>query len=132
VLPSYDNLPEREILNPRTPAAQEALASFPPLNVHHPRVNRPDRYFPPADLPGVAAPRRMSILCYGKGFTLWHYRHAGPFAEVLAPGFFDVLAIGGEHETLETGDVLIVSARDGVGQRAVTLDGARVVLRGML
>ena len=52
---------------------------------------------------------RMTVLAYGQGFTLWHYR-AGTEAieEVLDPGFFEDAA-----GMVAPGDMLLASACDG-------------------
>jgi|BEDMetMinimDraft_2_1075160.scaffolds.fasta_scaffold04264_2 hypothetical protein len=52
----------------------------------------------------------LSILAYAQGFTLWHYRAGGGLAETLGPGFFAPAA-----RLFETGDMVLVSARDGGG-----------------
>lgn len=53
--------------------------------------------------------RNISRLCYGNGFTLWHYK-AGvtPLAIIEVPGFFDS-ACG----LFATGDMVLVSGSGG-------------------
>lgn len=53
--------------------------------------------------------RNLSVLAYAQGFTLWHYKGAAiTLAETRAPSFFN-----GAADMLATGDMLMVSARDG-------------------
>jgi hypothetical protein len=53
--------------------------------------------------------RSLSVLAYANGFTLWLYK-AGmdDQASIAAPGFF-----AGAGDMLASGDMLMVSARDG-------------------
>jgi hypothetical protein len=54
--------------------------------------------------------RNLSVLAYANGFTLWHYK-AGTdrLSEVGATGFF-----GDAEDMLAGGDIMMVSASDGV------------------
>ena len=64
--------------------------------------------------------RRLSVLAYANGFTLWHYK-SGPDAplEASAEGYFDDAA-----DMLAAGDMVMVSADAGARMLAV----ARAVL----
>lgn len=68
--------------------------------------------------------RNLSVLSYAQGFTLWHYRanvatlsadkiDAVGITEVSAPGFF-------ECDMLASGDIILVSCRDGALQLYVS------------
>jgi hypothetical protein len=52
---------------------------------------------------------RMTVLAYGQGFTLWHYRcGCDGIADVADPAFFEAAA-----GMVAPGDMLLASARDG-------------------
>ena len=69
-------------------------------------------------------PRNLSVLAYGNGFTLWHYK-AGPDAQAVVRdrGYLDTAA-----DLLTDGDMLMVSASDGGGIASVTVAADRVQL----
>ena len=51
----------------------------------------------------------MTVLAYGQGFTLWHYRGGADGIKALsAPAFFEEAAA-----MVAPGDMLMASARDG-------------------
>ncbi len=53
--------------------------------------------------------RNLSVLAYAQGFTLWHYRAPqAPLAALASPGYFNLAS-----DILATGDMLMMSARDG-------------------
>jgi hypothetical protein len=53
--------------------------------------------------------RNLSVLAYAQGFTLWHYKAgADELGDVAAPGFLADAA-----DMLASGDMLLISARDG-------------------
>ena len=81
-----------------------------------------------------AVPRRLSVLSYAQGFTLWHYNarlpySVGPFVgikdspkidyssqtlvECLTPGFFQPFAGTGLLDMFNPGDMIAISASDG-------------------
>lgn len=56
--------------------------------------------------------RHLSVLSYANGFTHWHYRADGEtLDDTQRPGYF--FAVKGE---VLPGDLITISARDGVGQ----------------
>lgn len=68
--------------------------------------------------------RNLSVLAYAQGFTLWHYKAGAiPLAVVAKPGFFDAAA-----DMLATGDMVMMSARDGGSLAFVTDAGSTVRL----
>jgi hypothetical protein len=53
--------------------------------------------------------RKLSVLAYANGFTLWHYRaDADLLDNVVAQGFFADAA-----DVLASGDIVMISASDG-------------------
>ncbi len=59
--------------------------------------------------------RRLSVLAYANGFTLWHYKGAGDgLSDAAAPGFFNEAA-----DMLAPGDMLMVSGSQGARMLAV-------------
>lgn len=59
--------------------------------------------------------RRLSVLAYANGFTLWHYRAGSePAADSSAEGFFDEAA-----DMLAGGDMIMVSGSNGARVLAV-------------
>jgi hypothetical protein len=52
--------------------------------------------------------RNLSVLAYANGFTLWHYKGANTLSEIEGSNFF-----GESADMLSTGDIIMVSARDG-------------------
>ncbi len=59
--------------------------------------------------------RNLSVLAYAQGFTLWHYRaDQDDLAGADSPGFFAPAA-----DLLQTGDMMLISARDGGRARFV-------------
>jgi hypothetical protein len=52
--------------------------------------------------------RGLSVLAYAQGFTLWHYKHAGPLDQVRTLGFFDPA-----NDQIQPGDHIHISAADG-------------------
>lgn len=56
----------------------------------------------------------LSVLAYAHGFTAWHYYHDGALRDVLATGYFDPAC-----DLLTSGDLITVSALDGMAQIAV-------------
>lgn len=69
----------------------------------------------------------LSVLAYSNGFTLWHYRCRGIFADAEAAGFFD-----GAANIFNPGDLLFTSADSGGGARSTSIycvasvDGGRI------
>jgi len=60
--------------------------------------------------------RNLSVLAYAQGFTLWHYKAADDrLDDIAAPGFLADAA-----DMLASGDMLLVSARDGGRMAFVT------------
>jgi hypothetical protein len=68
------------------------------------------------------AMRNLSVLNYAQGFTLWVYKHSEDISQILQPGFFNSAS-----DMMATGDVLMISARDGGAQRFVSHSGGGVV-----
>ena len=73
--------------------------------------------------------RRLSVLAYANGFTLWHYK-SGPDAPAAASaaGYFD-----GAADMLAAGDMVMVSADTGARMLAVAhaAFGETVLTAGM-
>lgn len=69
--------------------------------------------------------RRLSVLAYANGFTLWHYKTAtDELPHTLAPGHFDDAS-----DMLSSGDIMMVSGDQGarmlmVAHRAGTITTA--------
>ena len=74
--------------------------------------------------------RNISVLAYAQGFTQWHYRSADhTIADVLAPGFFAVVADAG---MVEHGDHILFSVADGGGSAILHKAGGVVVALPMV
>lgn len=66
--------------------------------------------------------RNLSVLAYANGFTFWHYKAGqNSLGNVAQPSFFSDAA-----DVLASGDVIIISATDGVRMLCVELDAANV------
>ena len=60
---------------------------------------------------GTLRPRDLSIIGFGQGFTLWHYKALHlPMWRLTLPGFFDPV---GENDRMRVGDMILASASDG-------------------
>jgi hypothetical protein len=71
--------------------------------------------------------RNLSVLAYANGFTLWHYKAADTQASIAEPGYFDAAG-----DMLSTGDMVMISARDGGRMCCVFADtkGLRLAAMG--
>ncbi len=68
--------------------------------------------------------RNLSVLAYAQGFTLWHYRAPGlPLHRLRSRGFFDPAT-----DMLATGDMVMMSARDGGAMAFVAEAGDTIAL----
>src|SRR5258708_7247346 len=96
---------------------------MPPPTCPRPLPTGSGRFF--VQEPAMAfAIRNLSVLAYAQGFTLWHYKGATiALADTHAAGFFD-----GAGDMLASGDMLMVSARDGGRVGFVAQAGGRVSL----
>ena len=71
--------------------------------------------------------RNLSVLAYAQGFTLWHYKAPGAELSVLgSTGFFDLAS-----DMLASGDMVMMSARDGGRMAFVATVGDKVHLAAM-
>lgn len=62
--------------------------------------------------------RKLSVLAYANGFTLWHYKTGvDPMAAVKAPAYF-----GDAADMLTPGDMMLLVAGDSAGLFVVGVD----------
>jgi len=70
--------------------------------------------------------RNLTVLNYGNGFTLWHYKTNSPLLDCEILGLFNPA-----KNALADRDMLLVSAPDGGGQFYITHKDGDVLLHRM-
>lgn len=68
----------------------------------------------------------LSIIAYANGFTLWHYVSADDFLDNIVN---DVKYFSVPRLLMNTGDIIMINAKDSTGIRSVELVGDDVWLR---
>lgn len=53
--------------------------------------------------------KKMSVIAYANGFTLWHYRTQDTIKEVSEDGYFETLW---QRGNINDGDIVILNCKD--------------------
>ena len=68
--------------------------------------------------------RDMSVIAYANGFTLWHYKNNNDSVDQIDwAGYFDKI-----QTLMNTGDIVIINAKDGTAVRVVTEMSPSVII----
>jgi len=58
--------------------------------------------------------KKLSVIAYANGFTMWHYAAPEALATISANGYFDEVS-----GLMNAGDIIIVNGKDSTGIRKV-------------
>lgn len=67
--------------------------------------------------------KKLSVIAYANGFTLWHYAANETLTAISTNGYFNNVAT-----LMNTGDIIIINASNGTSIKSITVtDGAVTV-----
>ena len=65
--------------------------------------------------------KKLSVIAYANGFTLWHYAADETLSAISTSGYFNnVLTL------MNTGDIIIINGSNGTSIKAITVSGSAV------
>lgn len=67
--------------------------------------------------------KKLSVIAYANGFTLWHYSANEALGTITANGYFNnVLTL------MNTGDIIIINASDGTAIETINVNDSGVTV----
>lgn len=65
--------------------------------------------------------KKLSVIAYANGFTLWHYSANETMATISTAGYFNNVST-----LMNTGDIIIINASDETSIKSITLTSETV------
>ena len=65
--------------------------------------------------------KKLSVIAYANGFTLWHYAANETLTTISTSGYFNNVAT-----LMNTGDIIIINASNGTSIKAITVTNSVV------
>lgn len=70
--------------------------------------------------------KKLSVIAYANGFTLWHYAANETMTAISADGYFNnVLTL------MNSGDIIIINASNGTSIKAITVTTENVTVAAL-
>ena len=70
--------------------------------------------------------KKLSVIAYANGFTLWHYAANETMAAITTDGYFNnVLTL------MNSGDIIIINASNGTAIKAITVTSEAVTVAAL-
>jgi len=70
--------------------------------------------------------KKLSVIAYANGFTLWHYVATETLTAISTSGYFNNVAT-----LMNTGDIIIINASDGTSIKAITVSSGVVTVAAL-